>query len=233
MLGKLFGSNSRVKLLKIFLLHPQNKFYIRQLSRELKLQINSVRRELENLEELGLLISSIGINEGEDDGAETVFAIASVEEEAKIKSARGGSASGGKKSSAKLNNQEKKYYQANQDFPLFNEVKSLIVSAQLLYKDDFIEKLKRTGKVKLMILSGIFTGNSKALVDVMIVGKIDKVKLKRVIKNLEQELGREVNYSFMDLREFKYRRDLTDVFLYGVLEGKIIVPVDEVGLRKF
>ena len=61
MLGKLFGSNARVKILKLFLLHPEKKFYIRELSRRLKLQVNSVRRELENLEKFGLLISSHSI----------------------------------------------------------------------------------------------------------------------------------------------------------------------------
>lgn len=223
MLAKLFGSNSRVKLLKAFLLHPQNKYYIRQLARELKLQINSVRRELENLEEFGLLISSVGVNEG--DGEDGIFAVTPIEaEEVKPKKRK-------KKTDVKENNQEKKYYQANPDFPLFEEIKALIVSSQLLYKDEFIDKLKRAGKVKLLVLSGIFTNNPKALVDVLVVGKIDKAKLKRVIRSLEHELGREINFAFMDSREFRYRRDMTDVFLYSVLEGKIIVPVDELGLR--
>lgn len=236
MLGKLFGSNSRVKLLKIFLLHPANKYYIRQLARELKLQINSVRRELENLEEFGLLMSSLGINEGENaDDAFTEGFIEKEAEEAKkqenIKASKQKNKKTKKQTSAKINNQEKKYYQINIDFPLIDEIKSLIVSAQLLYKDELIEKIKRTGNVKLLILTGIFTNNPKAEVDVLVVGKIDKDKLKRAIKALENELGREVNYTSMDSREFRYRRDMTDVFLYGVLEGKILVAVDEVGLR--
>ena len=68
MLEKLFGSKSRVKILKLFLLHPNQSFYIRQLARDLKLQLNSVRRELENLEKFGLLISGPeGIMEEEDE----------------------------------------------------------------------------------------------------------------------------------------------------------------------
>ena len=57
MLAKLFGSNSRVKILKLFLMRTNDKFYIRQIARDLGLQLNSVRRELENLEKFGLLIS--------------------------------------------------------------------------------------------------------------------------------------------------------------------------------
>jgi len=55
MLKALFSSNTRVKLLKKFLLHPEEEFYGRDLSRELDEQIHSVRRELNNLEKIGLL----------------------------------------------------------------------------------------------------------------------------------------------------------------------------------
>jgi hypothetical protein len=56
MLEKLFSSHARLKLLKLFLFAgPEDCFYIRQLSRELNLQLNSVRRELTNLEDIGLL----------------------------------------------------------------------------------------------------------------------------------------------------------------------------------
>ncbi len=55
MLSKLFGSTCRVKILKIFLLNPDNKYYIRQLARDLNLQVNAVRRELNNLTKIGLI----------------------------------------------------------------------------------------------------------------------------------------------------------------------------------
>ena len=59
MLSKLFGSTARIKILKLFILHPNEKYYIRQLARDLSLQLNSVRRELENLESFGILTSDI------------------------------------------------------------------------------------------------------------------------------------------------------------------------------
>ena len=57
MLKSFFGSKTRVKLLGLFLLHPQNEYFIRELTRTLKEQINSVRRELNNLKKVGLLKS--------------------------------------------------------------------------------------------------------------------------------------------------------------------------------
>ena len=57
MLKHLFTSKARVKLLTIFLLKPDGEYFVRELTRELDEQINSVRRELDNLKKLGLLKS--------------------------------------------------------------------------------------------------------------------------------------------------------------------------------
>lgn len=55
MLKSLFGSQTRVKLLQIFLLNPENEYFVRELTRKLNEQINSVRRELMNLKKIGFL----------------------------------------------------------------------------------------------------------------------------------------------------------------------------------
>ena len=57
MLKKIFGSGTRVKLFRQFLLNPDEEFFIRELTRKLNEQINSVRRELDNLKKIGFLRS--------------------------------------------------------------------------------------------------------------------------------------------------------------------------------
>lgn len=57
MLKRLFTSSTRVKLLTLFLLNPDEEYFIRELTRKLDEQINSIRRELDNLKKLGLLKS--------------------------------------------------------------------------------------------------------------------------------------------------------------------------------
>lgn len=56
-LKSLFSSQTRVKLLSTFLLHPDQEYFIRELTRLLDEQINSIRRELENLKGIGLVKS--------------------------------------------------------------------------------------------------------------------------------------------------------------------------------
>lgn len=57
MIDKLFGSKTRVKLLHLFLNHPGQSFYVREITRLIDEQINSVRRELSNMLEVGIITS--------------------------------------------------------------------------------------------------------------------------------------------------------------------------------
>lgn len=57
MIEQLFGSKTRVKLLQLFLANPGRSFYVRELTRKIDEQINSVRRELSNLSGIGIIKS--------------------------------------------------------------------------------------------------------------------------------------------------------------------------------
>ena len=194
MLAKLFGSMARVKILKLFLLNSDSSYYIRQVSRHLNLQLNAVRRELENLETIGLLSS----HQGSDDEMES-------------------------------GRTDRKFYQANKDFILFNEVRELIIKAQILCEKEFTEKLRKLGPIKLLILSGLFLNDKQAPVDMLIVGEFSKDRVAKLVRELEVELVNEVNYAVLTEEEFRYRQQVTDVFLYSVLESKKIIVIDDRG----
>lgn len=59
MLEHLFGSRTRVKLLTLFLHHPEEVFFVRELTRKVNTQINAVRREIQNLEKVGLIVEGV------------------------------------------------------------------------------------------------------------------------------------------------------------------------------
>lgn len=54
-LEKLFGSKTRTKLLSLFFGNPERSYYVREITRVIDEQINSVRRELLNLEGVGII----------------------------------------------------------------------------------------------------------------------------------------------------------------------------------
>lgn len=57
MIEQLFGSKTRVKLLQLFYSNPNRSFYVREITRKIDEQINSVRRELSNLLNIGIISS--------------------------------------------------------------------------------------------------------------------------------------------------------------------------------
>lgn len=54
-LEKLFGSKTRTKLLDLFFSNPDKSYYVREITRVIDEQINSVRRELLNLDSIGII----------------------------------------------------------------------------------------------------------------------------------------------------------------------------------
>jgi hypothetical protein len=213
MLERLFGSITRLKLLKAFLFQPTKRFTADELLRTYKFKADSLRRELDNLMELGLIAE--GAEQPENASAE---AVAEGEQAAPVATAK----------SKKEKEKEIKYYQLNRAFVLVDEIKTLLARGQVLYERNFIDKLLTTGNIKYLMLSGFFVNRTDAPVDLLIVGRINKVKLVKIIKEFEVELGREVNFTHFEPQEFLYRKSLADVFIYELLEGPNMVVIDEI-----
>lgn len=207
MLEHLFGSKTRVKLLRLFLNNPSQPYYMRELARNLKTQLNSVRREINNLEKLEI-IKSVQLPDGPDEEEES---------EAKLS----------KKKKKKIRG-SKKYFLANTDFILYPELKALLLKAQLLLERNFVGKVEKMAKVKLFLLTGIFVGVEGFATDMLLIGTVNRKKLAKIVKDFEKELNRDINYTVMSHQEFQYRQDITDRFLYNIFEGRKIIIVDKI-----
>lgn len=57
MLSNLFSSKTRAGLLDLFYTHPEDRFYMREIARRLRRDVSGIKRELANLEHIGLLTS--------------------------------------------------------------------------------------------------------------------------------------------------------------------------------
>ena len=203
MLEQLFGSRTRIKLLKIFLAHPHQPFFVRELTRKIGERINSVRREIANLERLGV------VRQGR------------TEEEAPVKRGKG-------KKAVVKGGDHRKYFRANPEFVLFEELKTLVLKSQLLVGRTLTEAVEKLGKVKLLMLTGFFVGDDEAATDLVAVGTLHRKRLAALVRLLEKSFGQEVRYTLMSTREFLSRRAMTDKFLYRILEGKKTVLVDRI-----
>ncbi|MCX6779452.1 MAG: hypothetical protein NTU97_04500 [Candidatus Magasanikbacteria bacterium] len=72
MLEHLFGSKTRLKLLKLFLSSPDKIFFVREISRALNVPINAVRREIDHLILAEIIETSEGgaVEKGKGAGAD-------------------------------------------------------------------------------------------------------------------------------------------------------------------
>ncbi len=107
----------------------------------------------------------------------------------------------------------------NPAFQYLNSLRDLLIDPTLLLQEDLPQKFKQAGKIKLMIVSGVFIGNSKSRADLLIVGdKLKKNILQQVIKGLEAEIGKELDYVVLDTEEFKYRLDMYDKLVCDIID---------------
>ena len=110
-------------------------------------------------------------------------------------------------------------YYLNPFFQYLEAIRDLIVDPNLLVEDGLAQRFKQIGKIKLMIVSGVFIGDSESRVDMLLVGdKLKKNILQQAVKGLEAEVGKELDYVVFDTQEFKYRLDMYDKLVCDVID---------------
>ncbi len=119
---------------------------------------------------------------------------------------------------SKIKNKKKKYF-VNRHFDFYNELRTLVLKSSPASKKKILKRLKGLGKINLAILSGIFVDAENTRVDLLVVG--DSIKQKKLfvfLKDLEAEIGKEIDYVILSTQDFKYRYDMFDRFIRDVLE---------------
>jgi hypothetical protein len=210
MLDQLFHSKIRFKLLRFFLTEETDFYSLSEIAKRIRERDSSLRKELKNLKNLKF------IEEKEMEGKVSDI-------HTKVYKKRQ------KNIKIKLGRQKKLYkaYQVNTDHILYPELRALFLKARLLLEEILAKKIQKIGQIRLLVLTGFFVDLSYLPTDILIVGRINRKRLKNLIKKFERELGRSINYTVMSTQEFKYRHDLTDRFLFNILESRKVVLIDK------
>ncbi len=204
-LAKLFGSQGRVKLLRFFLFNPGEVFSPDETAVRIKTGASEVRRELAMLFRIGLIKRKSAFRD-------TV-----------------------RKRGKKKVTVRKKIagWTLNESFPLLRELRNLILLMSPLSSKDVLERLRRFGQFKLVIVAGIFIRDWDSRIDLLLVGeRIKRPKLEGAIKNIEAQFGRELRYAVFSPHDFKYRMNVYDKLLRDVFDYPHEVIVDHLGVTK-
>jgi hypothetical protein len=107
----------------------------------------------------------------------------------------------------------------NPSFLYASEIERLLITSDTLDKEAIVNNFKRTGKLKLLLISGIFIKNKESRVDLLIVGdKMKKSKIEEGVRKLEAEIGKELIYALFDTKEFSYRLSMYDKLVRDILD---------------
>ncbi len=107
----------------------------------------------------------------------------------------------------------------NPSFKYGGEFEDLLVRSDSLNKEKILDNFKKVGRVKLVIISGVFIKNHDSRVDLLIVGdKMKKSKIEEGIRRLEAEIGAELVYAVFETKEFLYRLNMYDKLVRDIID---------------
>jgi len=193
-LGKMFGSDARVKLMRLFLFNEDQPFDVEDIATRSKVKKPTVRKEANLLHKIGFLHKK----------KFTKTVTLKPLKKGKEKREKSKKASG---------------WVLNKKYPLAVPLYTLLIESELIKTKEFPQRLKGTGSVKLLVLSGIFVKDTDRSLDVLIVGdKLKKKEIEKRMSHLEAEVGKEIRYAVFDEQEFAYRMDMYDKLLRDVFD---------------
>jgi predicted transcriptional regulator len=221
MIEQLFGSKTRVKLLRLFFSNPNRSFYVREITRKVDEQINSVRRELANLLSLGIITSDSSNNKlyyEVNQDYEYFKALQSMFSEVESKEAPAETAKTAEKvakGTKKSSKPETEVEKPKQEQP----ESSMVELPEAKHWD-------KAGNIVGIAYSGVYTRDEAASVDILIIGNAVVSKIESVVAELEKEKNRELRYAVIELSEWKYRRQVRDKFWLQFMAAKKQIVLD-------
>jgi hypothetical protein len=161
MIEQLFGSKTRVKLLQLFYGNPNRSFYVREITRKIDEQINSVRRELANLLSIGIIVSDTTNNKLYYEVNQSYEYFSPLQE----------IFGGGAKKLPK------------------GKVADAVIPAAAVNGFTDNADLKSLGNVEIAVYTGQFTRDESTGVDVFLVGDINQAKLQKFMSGSQRGQG--------------------------------------------
>ena len=191
-LPKLFGSKERIKLLKLFLYSPNLFFSQTDIAKRTKIKTAALKRELELFEEMDFVA---------------------------VKKLMAAPTPVGKKKARSKMATKGRVWSLNQDFFYLEHLRSMFNADFLASHDELAERFKNCGKIKLVVLSGLFMPDGGTRADLLIVGDdLRRSAIESIIATIESELGRELIYAVLDTRDYHYRFQTSDRFVRDVMD---------------
>jgi hypothetical protein len=174
---------------------------VREITRKIDEQINSVRRELSNLLSIGIITSDATqnrlyyeVNQKYQHYKPLGMIFGGLKEEAPAEEK-------GAKKDRHAAPPAKQTTDVSEEHPLAKGFRGL-------------------GRVDLALLTGQFTRDDAAGIDVLIVGNVNQSRADKFIADLEKTENKELRYTVLPTDNYQYRLQINDRFINNVLDAK-------------
>lgn len=189
LLARLLGGIERVKIMRYFLHHEDSVVSLDDIAEKTKSKIVVVKQEVSALLSIGFI----------EKKRTKLFDVTSKKNQPQMKEVVG--------------------IGLNDNFPHNQALKDLLFDFELLDKKELSNRFKQIGRIKLFVTAGVFIGDPKSRVDILIVAEaFNRGKAEKIFEAISAELGRDVVYSLMDGEEFAYRFKMYDKFIRDIFE---------------
>jgi hypothetical protein len=122
-------------------------------------------------------------------------------------------------------------YQVNSRFEHLAALDTFIRETTGVRPQVILTALRRAGTLRLVVLSGLFSGILEPQIDLLVVGDhLEERVLANAVRTLEAELGREIRYASFATTDFRYRRGVYDRLLRDVFDYPHRILIDKIGL---
>jgi hypothetical protein len=124
-----------------------------------------------------------------------------------------------------------KVWQLNNSFPFVQDLRSILSHNIVEDRLDVSKKFRGCGRLKLIILSGIFMNDALGRVDLTVVGDdLERKKIERVIHKIEAEFGKEIKYAILDTEDFHFRMFSGDKFIRDIYDYPYEYALNKLGI---
>ncbi len=122
-------------------------------------------------------------------------------------------------------------YTANKKFGHYEPLKIFLRTTTDVSDAFMVKMLKKGGALRLVTLSGLFTGAIESQIDLLIVAdKMEERPLQSAVHAIEAELGRELRYASFTTEEFRYRLGVYDRLVRDVFDYPHRNVIDKIGM---
>jgi len=207
-LGKLFGSSVRVKLLRFFLFNPSALYDVDTLAKRSQAKVTDIKKECSSLFKIGFIKEKKYTKEIEK----------------KVKK--------GKKAHIEIIKKKVNGYTLNASFAYVDTLKTLLLDFHFLDRNLIADRFKKAGRIKFMAISGVFLNKEESRADILIVGdQLNRTFVETELKKLEAELGKDLSYALFETPDFEYRLKMYDKFIRDILDFEHHRLIEKMNVR--